>query len=179
MPIKKSARRESNSRFLHGEQAGCHYTTGAFAELLKHRAGIEPAFPRYEGGVLPIDDQCLSRSAKVGSVGLEPTSLGLRDRHIALSATIPFLFRFSRVLRGRTEILLLPKQACSHLHLYPNRGTLATTLRGDSRSFKNRTHAPHRVVQWTCWELNPEALIANQNADPSASPSKFINHRSQ
>ena len=25
----------------------------------------------------------------------------------------------SRVLRGRTEILLLPKQACSHLHLYP------------------------------------------------------------
>ena len=27
----------------------------------------------------------------------------------------------SRAPRGRTEILLLPKQACSHLHLCPNR----------------------------------------------------------
>ncbi len=29
-------------------------------------------------------------------------------------------YRSSRVPRGRTEILLVPNQACSHLHLYPN-----------------------------------------------------------
>jgi hypothetical protein len=30
----------------------------------------------------------------VGSVGIEPTSAGLRDRCITLSATIPFVFVF-------------------------------------------------------------------------------------
>ena len=33
----------------------------------------------------PLDDQCLS----VGPVGIEPTSSGLRDRCITLSATVP------------------------------------------------------------------------------------------
>ena len=32
---------------------------------------------------------------------------------------------------------------------------------------------PESLCQWTCRELNPEALSANQSADPSASPLFF------
>ena len=28
---------------------------------VEHRAGIEPASPRYDGGILPLEDQCLFR----------------------------------------------------------------------------------------------------------------------
>ena len=43
---------------------------------------------RITGAVsLPLDDQCV---CSVGLVGIEPTSSGLRDRCITLSATIPF-----------------------------------------------------------------------------------------
>ena len=52
----------------------------------EHWVGIEPTSPRYEGGILPLDDQCL---LSVGPVGIEPTSSGLRDRCITLSATVP------------------------------------------------------------------------------------------
>ena len=30
------------------------------------RAGIEPASPRYDGGILPLDDQCLFHSGTAG-----------------------------------------------------------------------------------------------------------------
>ena len=54
---RKSAQRESNPHFRHGKAAGCRYIMGANqrAELSKtaeHRAGVEPALPRYEGGVV-------------------------------------------------------------------------------------------------------------------------------
>ena len=70
----KSAQWESNPHFRHGKAVGCHYIMGAClaAELSKikeHREGIEPSSPRYEGGVLPLDDQCL---LSVGPQGLEP-----------------------------------------------------------------------------------------------------------
>lgn len=49
--------------------------------------GIELTQPLYESGVIPLDHQCIF--SRVGSVGIEPTSAGLRDRCITLSATIP------------------------------------------------------------------------------------------
>ena len=36
----------------------------------EHRVGIEPTSPRYDGGIFPLDDQCLS--FKVGPQGFEP-----------------------------------------------------------------------------------------------------------
>ena len=57
----------------------------------EHRVGVEPTSPRYEGGIFAArravlkNGQCLS----VGPVGIEPTSPGLRDRNITLSATVP------------------------------------------------------------------------------------------
>ena len=66
-PRTQSAQRESNSHFLHGKQMGYHYTMDAKCITTKlskmprhqeHRAGIEPASPRYDGGVLPLDHQC-------------------------------------------------------------------------------------------------------------------------
>ena len=76
--ILQSAQRESNSHFLHGKQMGYHYTMGAKcittklskinnAEASKeHRAGIEPASPRYDGEVLPLDHQCLFQNVSSG-----------------------------------------------------------------------------------------------------------------
>ena len=77
-------------------QMGYHYIMGAKCITTKlskinnqeHRAGIEPASPRYDGGVLPLDHQCLFH-VSVGPVRIELTSFGLRDRCITLSATIP------------------------------------------------------------------------------------------
>lgn len=54
----------------------------------EHRVGIEPTSPRYDGGIFPLDDQCLL-FVSVGPVRIELTSFGLRDRCITLSATIP------------------------------------------------------------------------------------------
>ena len=54
----------------------------------------------------------------------------------------------SRVCRNRTALDR------------PKRSVLAITL-----------HARYLSCQWTCRELNPEALSASQSADPSASPS--------
>ena len=55
---------------------GYHYTMGAKCITTKlskiknqeHRAGIEPASPRYDGGVLPLDHQCLFQnvSSRIG-----------------------------------------------------------------------------------------------------------------
>ena len=62
-----------------------------FHQIVKdqeHRAGLEPALPHYGCGVLAAERPVLVLS--VGPVGIEPTSSGLRDRCIALSATIPF-----------------------------------------------------------------------------------------
>lgn len=76
-------------------------------------------------------------SSSVGPVGIEPTSPGLRDRCITLSATIPMFRSSSRATRSRTRAptrsvgrLLLPRQACSQLHLCPI----------VSSSYGNRTH---------------------------------------
>ena len=57
----------------------------------------------------------------------------------------------SRVCRNRTALDR------------PKRSVLAITL-----------HARYLSCQWTCRELNPEALSASQSADPSASPFVFV-----
>ena len=50
---------------------GYHYTMGAKLHhnqivkdhgcqgIQEHRVGIEPTSPRYDGGIFPLDDQCL------------------------------------------------------------------------------------------------------------------------
>jgi hypothetical protein len=60
------------------------------AELSKIKSTGRDSNPRRRitGAVSsPLDDQCV---CSVGLVGIEPTSSGLRDRCIALSATIPY-----------------------------------------------------------------------------------------
>ena len=61
----KSAQWESNPHIRHGKAVGCRYIMGACwlpncQRSSEHRVGIEPTSPRYEGGILPLDDQCLS-----------------------------------------------------------------------------------------------------------------------
>jgi hypothetical protein len=51
-------------------------------------AGIEPAFTGSESVVLPAGR---SRNVMVGGMGIEPTSIGLRDRCVALTPTSLFL----------------------------------------------------------------------------------------
>ena len=92
-PASQSAQRESNPHFRHGKAAGCRYIMGAWleAELSKTKSTGRDSNPRRRitGAVsLPLDDQCLWLLS-VGPVGIEPTSSGLRDRCITLSATVP------------------------------------------------------------------------------------------
>ena len=49
--------------------------------------GLEPSSPHYESGVFAARSPVLV--FQVGPVGIEPTSSGLRDRCITLSATVP------------------------------------------------------------------------------------------
>ena len=89
-PESQSAQRESNPHIRHGKATGCHYIMGAWlaTELSKIESTGWESNPRprvTRAGSLPLDDQCLS----VGPVGIEPTSSGLRDRCITLSATVP------------------------------------------------------------------------------------------
>ena len=77
---------------------------GAFRriELSKneeHRAGVEPALPRYECGVLASGRPVPANVLSVGPEGLEPSPTWLRARHAAASTLIPFfrfVFRVSR-----------------------------------------------------------------------------------
>lgn len=55
----------------------------------------------------------------VGSVGIEPTSAGLRDRCITMSATIPFVLSSSRRGRNRTFDLRLIRTPLSPLSYTP------------------------------------------------------------
>ena len=55
----------------------------------EHQERIELSSPRYEGGVLPLDDQCLLSS--VGSLGLEPRPARLRAGDAAANTSIPFV----------------------------------------------------------------------------------------
>jgi hypothetical protein len=64
--ITESAQWELNPHFRHGKAAGYRYIMGAkfiTTKLSKiknreHRAGIEPAYPARDGGILPLEDQC-------------------------------------------------------------------------------------------------------------------------
>ncbi len=61
---RQSAQWESNPHFRHGKAVGCHYIMGASCFLncqrsKEHRVGLEPTSPRYDGGILPLDDQCM------------------------------------------------------------------------------------------------------------------------
>jgi hypothetical protein len=78
LPTFASAQWESNPHFRHGKAAGYRYIMGAkmhHYQIVKdqlrrsvqeHRAGIEPALPRYDGGVLPLDHQCLFQNVSSG-----------------------------------------------------------------------------------------------------------------
>ena len=56
---------------LHHGRIECITTKLSKIKNQEHRAGIEPASPRYDGGILPLEDQCLFRF-KVGPQGFEP-----------------------------------------------------------------------------------------------------------
>ena len=62
---------------------------------LERSAGVEPAPPAWQASALPLrherfsDYQVVKDPKSVGLVGIEPTSSGLRDRCITLSATVP------------------------------------------------------------------------------------------
>ncbi len=79
----------------------------------EHRAGLEPTSPHYGCGVLATGRPV--RSMSVGPVGIEPTSSGLRDRRIALSATVPCCRRG----RSRTFDLTLIRGPLSPLSYAP------------------------------------------------------------
>jgi hypothetical protein len=92
-------RRESNPHVRHGKATGCRYIMGAWLEaelskIIRAPGGTrtlvaadQPTVGARGAVSLPLDDQCV---CSVGLVGIEPTSSGLRDRCIALSATIPY-----------------------------------------------------------------------------------------
>ena len=65
----------------------------------EHRAGVEPALPRYECGVLAPGRPVLANVSSVGPEGLEPSPTWLRARHAATSTLIPhFVFRFFAII---------------------------------------------------------------------------------
>ena len=121
----KSAQRESNPHFRHGKAAGCRYIMGALdhrcaavpcAGLSKTKSTGRDSNPRRRitgAESSPLDDPCLS----VGPVGIEPTSSGLRDRRITVSATVPC----SRRGRSRTFDLTLIRGPLSPLSYAPLR----------------------------------------------------------
>ena len=63
-PIERSAQRDLNPRFRHGEAVGSRYLMGtcrcAGLSRRGHRVGIEPTSPPDEDGVSPLNDRCLS-----------------------------------------------------------------------------------------------------------------------
>jgi hypothetical protein len=90
-PESQSAQRESNPHFRHGKAVGCRYIMGAclaaeFSKIESTGWDSNPRLRRTKAESWPLDDQCL---ISVGPVGIEPTSSGLRDRCITLSATVP------------------------------------------------------------------------------------------
>jgi hypothetical protein len=92
----KSTQPESNRHNLHGEQIGFRYIMGAVCEtklskIEEHRAGIEPALPRYECGVVAARPPVLAVS--VGPDGLEPSPTWIRTRYAAANTLIPSLSR--------------------------------------------------------------------------------------
>ena len=91
---RQSAQRESNPHVRHGKATGCRYIMGAlvFTDLPKiFRA---PGGTRTLVTALRVRCPCrwtTSACLQVGPVGIEPTSSGLRDRRITLSATVPII----------------------------------------------------------------------------------------
>jgi hypothetical protein len=63
----------------------------------EHRAGLEPALPRYECGVLAAGRPVPANVMSMGPEGLEPSPTWLRARHAATSTLIPYCLclRFS------------------------------------------------------------------------------------
>ena len=84
---------------------------------------------------LPLDDQCLS----VGPVGIEPTSSGLRDRCITVSATVPNQ-------SARWE--LNPRPAS-----YKDAALTVELRASESRAGGNRTHTL-RIKSPLCYQLH-------------------------
>src|SRR6185437_15822298 len=60
-------------------------------KIEEHRAGIEPALPRYECGVVAARPPVLAVS--VGPDGLEPSPAWVRTRYAAANTLIPSLSR--------------------------------------------------------------------------------------
>lgn len=91
--VVKSTQPESNRHFLHGKQIGIRYIMGALSDYRivkerEHWAGVEPTFPRYECGVLPLDDQCLF-VRKWDQTDSNRHQVRLRARYAAVNTLIP------------------------------------------------------------------------------------------
>jgi hypothetical protein len=71
-------------------------TPWALVDLLscqraEHCARIELASLRYDGSILPLDEQCLLLVSSVGSEGLEPSPPWLRATYAAANTLIPLV----------------------------------------------------------------------------------------
>ena len=132
--------------------------------------------------------------------GFEPTPRGLKVRcatvtpqplgWLWLCVSIEFATAFQSVPFASTQLLqvVAPRIELSATRLSAGYGqpaldyhSLHCIKSGVSESNRSpssqTTCASHYTslpiisfCQWTCWELNPEALSASQSADPSASP---------
>ena len=110
------------------------------SKIQEHRVGLEPTSPHYGCGVLAAERPVLVLS--VGPVGIEPTSSGLRDRRITLSATVPVSRRGgSRTLA--LELIRLP--------LLPLSYAPASRVGGD------RTHTC-RIKSPVCCQLHHDPM---------------------
>ena len=69
----------------------CQRSVSRLDATREHRARIELASPRYDGGILPLDEQCISLCCSVGSEGLEPSPPWLRATYAAANTLIPFV----------------------------------------------------------------------------------------
>ena len=111
----------------------------------EHRVGVEPTSPRYEGGIFATRRPVL---VSVGPVGIEPTSSGLRDRCITLSATVPC----SRRGGSRTLDPDLIRVPLSPLSYAPA-----------SRAGGNRTHTC-RIKSPVCCQLHHDPMLGRAYA---------------
>ena len=98
---------------------------------------------RFTGAVSwPLDDQCL---LSVGPVGIEPTSSGLRDRCITLSATVP-------CQSARWE--LNPRPAS-----YKDAALTVELRASESRAGGNRTHSGRLKVCCAAFTPRPYEMV--------------------
>ncbi len=116
----------------------------------EHRAGIEPASPRYDGGILPLEDQCLCSSG-TGENRTHIVRFKRPMHYLVCHNPMCRVCRF-RVRSARKESNLQPSS-------YKD-AALTTEPRAASRAGGNRTHT-ERFKRPSCCLLhhNPECWL--------------------